>query len=721
MSRVPADAHAGILVGVDIGGTFTDVVVVLPEGRIVSAKVPSTPEDFSRGIHDGLVRLFADADGLRAVTHLHHGTTVATNCVLERRGAPAALMTTEGFRDVLEIGRVRVPVLYDLQYEKSPAVIERAWRLEVDERIGARGEVIRPLSLDSLPAMIETMRRGGIESVAVCLLNSYVNPDHERAIGAALAQAGLHYTLSSDLLREHGEYERTSTAVLNAYLMPVVSEYLERLRTRLAQLDFNGELMVMGSSGGLMRLADASARPAFLIESGPAAGVIAAQAIGRVSGYPNLIAFDMGGTTAKASIIEEGQISQSPELEVGSGISYGRKLIGGGGYPVRATVIDLAEVGAGGGSIVWFDAAGGMHVGPQSTGADPGPACYGRGGILPTVTDACAVLGYLGASLAGGGVTIDVAQAEQALVTQLGSRLKRPAHEIAYGIYEIACANMMRAVRAVSIERGRDPQDFTLIAFGGNGGLFAPGLARAMQMKRIVVPPLAGLFSVIGLLAADARHHQVVDIRRPLDAFEAGELQRRIAVEEADFLARQSPSETEAVAARRIELSVDMRYAGQSHALTVPLAAAQADAAMHRSLAEAFHATHQKIYGHHAAGERVELLNLRLTMVEHAGIAPERLAQMARAAHAQEPAETPATSRRAWFGASAGWHTTTVLRHRAALAEAGSAGTPGPIIIEEYDATILVPPGWMAHLDAFRNVVLEDVSGGEGTQGRQHG
>lgn len=690
-----------VLVGVDIGGTFTDIVAALPDGRMISAKVRSTPRDFSLGICDGLQQLFKARDGLAPVVQLNHGTTVATNCILERKGARTALITSSGFRDVFEIGRVRVPVLYDLQYEKPPSLVERRWRLEVRERIDAHGHVVTSLADDDVARHLDHVVEKGIEAVAVCLLNSYVNPAHERQIGRLLSErSGLYFTLSSDLLREIGEYERTSTTVLNAYLMPVVSRYLDRLRSGLRNLAFAGDLMVMGSNGGLMDVETATEQPAFMIESGPAAGVIAAQAIGRVSGYPNLITFDMGGTTAKASIVEDGNVSESPELEVGGGISYGRKLVGGGGYPVRATVIDLAEVGAGGGSLVWFDQAGGLHVGPQSTGADPGPACYGRGGTQATVTDACSVLGYIGDAIAGSSVPIYREQAQVALAGQVAARLGKPPHEVAYGVYEIAAANMMRAIKAVSIERGRDPRDFTLIAFGGNGALFAAQIATAMQMGTVLIPPLAGVFSVIGLLAADAKNHLVISLKRTLNALGPGDLAGLVGAEEKDYLERLRSRGRGVMA---LERTVDLRYAGQNYHLAIPVPAGLLDANAHARLIAAFHEAHRKTYGHHAPGEVVELVNLRLTAVERPGIASETLSRMAQCAHPLSSGPQDSVTRTAYFGPEAGWLSTTVLRTRAGVPEAGIAG---PIIIEEYDATMLIPPGWRARPDSHQNVVL---------------
>jgi N-methylhydantoinase A len=709
MPPMPPESGQTVLVGVDIGGTFTDIVAALPDGRMISAKVPSTPADFSLGICDGLRQLFADHGGLAPVVQINHGTTVATNCVLERKGARTALITTAGFRDVLEIGRLRLPVLYDLQYDKPVSLIERHWRLEVGERIDAQGKVLQPLSEDDVLRHIDHMLEKGIEAVAVCLLNSYANPEHERAIGRLLARhPGLHYTLSSDLLREIGEYERTSTAMLNAYLMPVVSAYLDKLRGGLGGLGFKGDLMVMGSNGGLMDLEAASAKPAFMIESGPAAGVIAAQAMGKVSGYPNVITFDMGGTTAKASIVENGQVSESPELEVGGGISYGRKLIGGGGYPVRATVVDLAEVGAGGGSIVWFDQAGGLHVGPQSTGAVPGPACYGRGGTLPTVTDACSVLGYIGDAIAGGSVPIYRDRARVAITSHLQERLAKPVHDIAYGIYQIAAANMMRAIKAVSIERGRDPRDFGLIAFGGNGALFATEIASSMLMSTVIIPPLAGLFSVIGLLAADAKNHLVISIKRTLNALQPGEFAALVAAQEHDYLARFEPLRREVAAVERV---VDLRYAGQNYHLGIPVPSGPLAEDAHLQLIAAFHEAHLKTYGHNTDSEPVELQNLRLTVIERAGIASEGLARMAQSTRPLVSGSQQTGSRQVYFGPRDGWQATTVLPGRSRLNAAGSAG---PVIIEEYDATILIPPGWTARLDGHQNVVLT-------RQGQDHG
>ncbi|MFN8536794.1 MAG: hydantoinase/oxoprolinase family protein [Thermomicrobiales bacterium] len=403
-------AGAGWRVGADIGGTFTDLVLLGDDGRVFVKKVSTTVGDFAQGIVGGLVEALAER-GLAggAVAEVIHGTTVASNAILEFRGAKVGLITTAGFRDVLEIRRLRMPALYDLTWQKPPTLIERYLRTEVGERINGRGEIVRPLDEASLAAAAAHLLRERVEVIAVCLLNSYANDVHERAIRAYLERHApdIPICLSSEVLPEIKEYERTSTTVVNAYVMPTVRRYLHRLGEGLTASGVGAPLLVMQSSGGIMSAAVAAERPMYIIESGPAAGVVGARALAQRLDIPNVISFDMGGTTAKAGIIEGGEINRASEYEVGGGIMIGSRLLKGGGYLLRAPAIDLAEVGAGGGSLIWIDRGGALKIGPQSAGAFPGPACYGLGGAEPTITDANVVLGYLNpAYLAGGGVAL---------------------------------------------------------------------------------------------------------------------------------------------------------------------------------------------------------------------------------------------------------------------------------------------------------------------------
>src|SRR5213594_4864893 len=456
-------------VGVDIGGTFTDIVLLDAGGRIHTKKVSSSVDDYARAIVDGLGELFGETGlGGGDLAEVLHGTTVASNAILELKGARTGLITTTGFRDVLEIWRNRMPKLYDLSWEKPVPLVERYLRVEVEERVDAHGQILKPLDPAAVERALDRLLAEKIEALAVCLLHSYANPAHEERIAEIVRKRAPDLTLSvsSHVLPEIREYERTSTTVINAYVMPIVRRYLGTLRAGLDGVGAKAPLMIMQSNGGLMTDEAAATRPVHIIESGPAAGVVGAQALARKIGLGKIVTFDMGGTTAKASLVEDGEVSRATEYQVGGGIMAGSRLLTGAGYLLRVPAIDLAEVGAGGGSLVWIDPGGGLQVGPQSAGAFPGPLCYDLGGAEPTVTDA-----------------------HEILEAKIARRLGLPLAEAAYGAHVIAASNMMRAIRAVSSERGRDPREYALFAFGGNGPVFAAGMARQLEITRVVVPP----------------------------------------------------------------------------------------------------------------------------------------------------------------------------------------------------------------------------------------
>jgi N-methylhydantoinase A len=687
-------------VAVDIGGTFTDIVFLDADGRRHVKKVSSSVDDYARAIVDGLREVF-DETGLtgRDVVEVLHGTTVASNALLELRGARTGLITTRGFRDVLEIRRLRMPRLYDLTWEKPPTLVERRLRLEVDERIDVRGAVQRPLDDAEVERAVDRLLAQGIEALAVCLLNAWANPVHEERIGAIVARRapGLPLCLSSAVLPEIKEYERTSTTVINTYVLPIVRRYLATLRTGLDGIAVRGPLLIMQSNGGLMTDAAAAARPMHIIESGPAAGVVGAQALARRIGLDKLITFDMGGTTAKASLVEDGVISRATEYQVGGGIMHGSRLLTGAGYLLRVPAIDLAEVGAGGGSIVWRDAGDALQVGPRSAGASPGPLCYDLGGREPTVTDANVILGYLNpTALAGGAVKLNASRAHAVFQERIAAPLGLPLAEAAHGAHLIAASNMMRAIRAVSSERGRDPREYALFAFGGNGPLFAAGMARALEMTRVVIPPAPGLFSAFGLLYSEVEHHYVRTWRRRTRALDARELTEAFSRLEDEARAQLAAEGFTGVAVR-IERSADCRYQGQSFELTVPVARRGAVEAPFEVLEEAFGREHERTYGHRAGpDEPVEIVSLR---VVGRGLSDRDY----RPGGPEMAPRTPAGGiRRVYFGSSDGWLATPILS-RADLA----SPREGPAVIEEYDATCVVPPGARAGLDAWGNIVMD--------------
>jgi N-methylhydantoinase A len=683
--------------GIDIGGTFTDFVLLTGAGAVHRYKCPSTPHDYAEAIGHGLDRILAAADlPAAALSEVLHGTTVASNAILEGTGARTGLITTRGFRDILEIRTLRMPRLYDLTWDKPPVLVERALRREVDERLDAGGAVRRPLDEASAVAALNALASAGVEAIAVCLLHSYANDRHERRIGelAAAHAPGIRVSLSVDVLPELREYERTSTTVINAYLQPVVGAYLDRLRAMLLQRGVTAPLLLMRSGGGLMPAEQAARRPVGIVESGPAAGVIGAMALARDSSIADLISFDMGGTTAKAALVTGGEASRAAEFQVGGGIMSGSRLLTGGGYTLRVPAIDLAEVGAGGGSVVWLDRAGAPQVGPHSAGAVPGPVCYGQGGTEPTVTDCALVLGWLGAAgLAGGAVRLDPAAARAAVQARIAGPLGMDVAAAAYGAVEVATATMIRAIRAVSSERGRDPRDFALVSFGGNGGIFGPLVARSLGMRRVVVPPSPGLFSASGLLDGAVEHQASRTHKTLLAEADPDTVARLLAALSADVVANLAEA-GHGAGATLVRLA-RLRYHGQSFELTVPLPGAF-DRAATAAAAEAFAAEHERTYGHRAgADEPVELVSLA---VLGRGRPPARAAR----AMAADQSGGGGAVRRGYFGA-AGWQD-AVLTGRAAL-----TGQPrrGPLIIEEYDATIVIPPDAAAARDAAGNVLID--------------
>jgi N-methylhydantoinase A len=688
-------------VGVDIGGTFTDIVVLGSDGAIHTKKVSSSVDDYARALVDGLDEALREA-GLtgRQIEEIRHGTTVASNAIVEHKGAKVGLITTKGFRDVLEIRTLRAPRLYDLAWQKPPPLIERYLRKTVDERIDHAGVVERPLDPKDAERAVEALLAERVEAIAVCLINSFVNPAHELAIKQIIARKAPHLPLSvsCEVLPEIKEYERTSTTAIDAYVKPIVATYLHALRAGLNAAGIPARLLLMQSNGGLTTDSAAAERPINIIESGPAGGVIGAQVLAQAKRLESIITFDMGGTTAKASMVEDGEVVRAQEYAVGAGIMIGSRLLTGAGYTLKVPAIDLAEVGAGGGSHVWIDAGGALQVGPASAGAAPGPVCYDLGGDVPTVTDASVILGYINPHyLVGGALKLNAEKARTAFADKVARPLKLSLERAAHGAHQIAASNMIRAIKAVSTERGRDPRGFALFAFGGNGPLFAAGMAAALGIRRIVVPPAAGLFSSFGLLYANVEHHYARTFRRLLRQSDPAEIDGAWAA-----LAQQATDQLAAEgffgARAQIRRAAALHYKGQTYELVVPAPDGPVDKRFVSELEEAFGAEHERTYGHRAGPEEpVELVAIQAigTGARAGSAVPDRV-ELSRG----EPAPQP--PRRAYFGPDHGWIDTPVLR-RSDLSSARN----GPLIIEEYDATCLVPPGARAELDSGGNIVVE--------------
>ncbi|MGE0802538.1 MAG: hydantoinase/oxoprolinase family protein [Lautropia sp.] len=680
----------------DIGGTFTDLVLSGPDGRCATRKVLSTPGRYWQAVVEGGLALLRERS-VRPdqVAEICHATTVATNTVLERTGPRTGLITSRGFRDVLELRRMRFPDTYNLSWEKPLPLVERRFRLEVDERIDARGNVLRPLREDDARAvvrhLVETER---LESIAVALINSPTNPAHEQTLGRLI---GLHYpgipvSLSSEVLPQLREYERTSTTVLNAYLRPTLSRYLESLVRELRSHGFVAPVYVMHSGGGIMSIDTAIRFPVHVLESGPAAGIVGAAGV--ADEQAAAVTFDMGGTTAKAALIENGVPFKAQEFEVGAPISVASRVLKGGGYLVRVPAIDVAEVGAGGGSIAALDEGGALSVGPRSAGAMPGPACYRNGGTDPTVTDANFLLGYLAAAgLMGGRMPLDVARAE-AVIGQLAASARQPRVAIAHGIRRVAIQAMARAVHSVTTERGRDVRKMTLVAFGGNGPLHAAALAEQLGIERVLVPESAGVFSALGLLQSDNERTFVHPFRADLRTVASDALAQ--ALEAAAAEARAAVSRDRPGHDVALSWFADLRYRGQTFELRIGLGAPGAQSAA--QIRTVFEAEYRRTYGHDQPDADVQCVNagcVARTVVDRQPLTAGGAGDTSGRAGAPADADDGGIGRDVFFSTRTGFLRTAVIGSRRAL---GEQRRQGPLLIDEYDSTTVVPPGWQARL-----------------------
>ncbi len=683
-------------VGFDIGGTFTDVMILGDDGQLTTTKVLSLLDRVGEDMGDLIQRTRASGQADSRVESFVHGTTIASNAVIENTTATTGLITTRGFRDELEMRGQRRPNIYDASWDRLPPLIPRSLRLEVRERILGSGEVEQPLELADARHRIQRLLNERVEAIAVCLLNAYLNPEHEQQLGRLIAEMAPDTVvcLSSDVHPEIREYERMSTTVINASLIPVVDRYLNRLEQHLAL--YSERLLIMQSNGGIMTSHAARRRPAYMIESGPAAGVLAAARLVSETHHNAVLSFDMGGTTAKACLIENGVPLEKAGGEVGGGVTMTTRLFGGGGHALRAPSLDIVEVGAGGGSVAWIDDGGVLRVGPHSAGAEPGPVCYGRGGRQPTVTDANVVLGYMNPeAIAGATLKIDRPAALTAIQVQIADPLQLEVLPAAYGITQVANSTMMRALRAVSTERGRDPREFALIAFGGAGPIHAVALAESLGMTRVLVPPYPGLFSALGLLLADYRHDYVRSVALALERIEPQAILEQFA--EMEAVAREElRAEGIGVEAVRFERSVDLRYSYQVSELTQPFPSGALDE-LPVELARLFTQAHLRAFGYER-DDTIELVSLRLRALALAGNVrfSDLLGRPTSADHTQAP------TRQAYFGPKYGVQD-AMIRQRADMRTA----QPGPLIIEEPDTTVVVPPEWSASRDGLDNLVLE--------------
>jgi N-methylhydantoinase A len=591
-----------IFVAIDIGGTFTDLVGFDDRTeRFVEAKSLTTPAHLAQAIVDCVRRSGLQAS---AIDELIHGSTIAINTLIERKGAKTGLIVTRGTRDVYIIGRGNRPEAYNLLFHRHRPLVPRHLTREVRERLLSSGDVHEPLDRESMADACQVLAAEGIEAVAVCFLHAYANPEHERIAGAMIRAAlpGVYLSLSHQILREYREFERMSTTVVNAYVGPKVGGYVKSLRGTLGDVGFRGDLSIMRSNGGVMTPEIATERPAAMMESGPVGGIIATAHVGRALGFENVISFDMGGTTAKASLILEGQPTMAPGYYVGGYTS---------GDPIMLPMIDVVEVGAGGGSIAWLDVVGALKVGPQSSGADPGPICYRGGGTEPTITDANVVLGRLDPNnFLGGQMILDAEGARRGLKEKIADPLGMGVVQAAQAIIEIATSKMSLAVREVSVQKGHDPRSFALVASGGAGPLHVIAIARELHIPKVIVPLLPSHFSALGMLLADERHDFIRTFYADLASMDFSVLVSVLdeMLVEADPIAR-----TTRAVSRQVQL--DLRYVGQEFTLAVPVSREQLTAGDRQGIRAAFDTLYERRYAHHSPDEPVEMVNIRLAII----------------------------------------------------------------------------------------------------------
>ncbi len=671
-----------VRVGVDIGGTFTDLVAQDEQRGSWRVKVPTTYRDPALGALEA-VRVFlrdyqVDPKRVRVVIH---ATTLASNALLTGKLPRTGLVTTEGFRDVLEIGRQNRPELYNLQVERLPPLISRRYRFEVFERVSHEGEVLKPLDTEQMRKLAREIRRLGIESLAICFLHSYANPKHERTVAIILREEnpGLLLSVSSRLLPEFREYERTSTTVVNACLQPLMSQYLASFQEGLARLGIRAPLFVMQSNSGTLLSTQAAQEPARIIESGPVAGAVASKAYGKQARLDDIISLDVGGTTSKAGVWTGEHFDVTDEYEVGGKI-HGVRRLTGSGYPVRFPYVDLVEVGTGGGSIATVDVAGILHVGPESAGSSPGPACYGRGGSRPTLTDANLLLGRLNPEyLIGGGLKLNRGLAEKAVEKHVARPMHTSVQKAAAGILRVAISNIANAIKAASVEKGRDPRQMTLVAFGGAGPMHACETAREMEIRNVLIPPWAGVLSSLGLLLAEPLHDFVKTVLGTVAKADPAHLARefRVMQEKGESLLGK---EGVRVNDQLFTRFLDLRYEGQSYELSIEVPNKSVTRTLIQNAASRFHEVHEERYGYQDRECPVEIVNLRMYC---RGVTKPALPKH----DLPSVRASPVSHRRVFIGGR--WFESCPVYDRRKVG-LGFAGM-GPCVVEDYDSTLVLP------------------------------
>jgi N-methylhydantoinase A len=677
-----------IRVATDVGGTFTDFAAFDDSSNTLTvSKASSTLE-----IIEGIIHCFEKSTiPVGKVDHFAHGSTVAINIVIERKGAKTGLLTTKGFRDILELGRGNIPNAFDLMFATPEPLVPRHLRIEVDERTLHDGSILKPMDAKQAQDAIAELLRHNVEAIAICLLHSYANPEHELTLKRMVEQHrnGIFATASSEILRQYREYERTSTAVLNAYLGPRVGTYISQIEEYLRRGHFSGDAVIMQSSGGTMTIDAAKRHPVRMMESGPVGGTIAAAYIGEKVGYDNVVAFDMGGTTAKVSVVEKGEIS------VADGYFIGGYEVG---YPLQLPVVDIFEVGAGGGSIAHLDETGALKVGPVSAGAVPGPACYDLGGDQPTVTDADLLLGRLNpVYFLGGEIPLNVQRAKKAVEDHVGKPLGLDLTHATFGITKIADTNMAHAVRTMTVQRGYDPREFVMVAFGGAGPSHAVSVARELGIKTVVVPPYPGVFSALGMLLADARDEYILSHVRAYDKVIPGEIEQLFTEMEDNGVSVMMGAgfTRDQVMLKR---ALEMRYVGQEFTLIVDLAERTFSEKAMKDLRERFNNLHEIRYGHAFGHALPEIVSLRLHVF---GLYPKP--ELGLAISTRRTSTKEEFTLRSVYFEDAGFVDCKIYRREMLTSE---SMIQGPAVIEEVSSTTVVYPQDHARLDAMGNLVI---------------
>ncbi|MBI0579494.1 hydantoinase/oxoprolinase family protein [Neobacillus cucumis] len=675
-------------IATDIGGTFTDLVYLDENGRIGTAKSDTTPPNFEQGVLDVIKK--SEISG-EAISTFIHGTTVIINALTERKGVKTGLITTKGFRDVLEIARGNRPDLFNVRYEKPTPFIPRHLRLEVSERMNYKGEVVTELAVDEVKAAVEQLRNEGVDAIAVSFLHAYANSNHEKQTVDIIKEVWpeVAVTASSDVTKEWREYERSSTAVLNSYVKPIAASYIDKLEEKLSAIDVCGNKYIMQSNSGTTTFEQSKETPINMVESGPVAGIFGAATLGKIIGEENIIAFDIGGTTAKCSLIDKGEVKVTTEYK----IEHNDR---NAGYPIKVPVVDIVEIGNGGGSIAWIDDAGSLKVGPQSAGALPGPVAYGKGGENPTTTDANLVTGRLSAKNFQNEVNMEAVK--HAIQEKVANHFDISVEDAALGIIRIANSNMLNALKLISVRKGYDPREFSLVAFGGGGPMHAMALAKELGVKRVIIPIAASVFSAWGMLMTDLRHDYIQTYIRRVNGLHIDELNTELtSLEDGAYIqyAAEGMKQEQVVFSRY----ADMRYLGQEHSVKVPIPNGVITEEQMEEIVRRFHDIHEQHYTFKLEGAPTEIVNLHLTAF---GLVDKpELAKLDRAG--DNAAEALKEGRSVLFE-EVGWVDTSVYDR-----EVLNAGTiiHGPAIVEEVSSSTVVYPGQTLTVDPYGNLIVE--------------